>query len=69
VLDASGSKLDSSESNVKVTGSGKLDVNVNAPPGTSVRASGDGLLKDTKVQQETQMAPASKGADAGMALD
>jgi hypothetical protein len=45
----------------KVTGTGKLDVNVKAPPGTDVSASGKGLFKDTEVNRQTQMAPARKG--------
>jgi hypothetical protein len=49
-----------SDSNVTVTGKGRLDVNVNAPPGTRVSGGGDGLLKDTKIQHQVQMTPAEK---------
>ena len=62
-LDTDGKKLDTGK-DMTVTGKGQLDVKVSAPPGTKVSASGDGLLKDTRVQQEVQMSHASKGADA-----
>jgi hypothetical protein len=64
-----GDALDKS-SDVTVTGKGELNVNVNAPPGTRTSASGEGLLKDTRVQQETQMTPASKqGATSAIEAD
>jgi GH24 family phage-related lysozyme (muramidase) len=56
-----GKPLDRDSREVTVTGKGQLNVNVNGPPGTRASASGEGLLKNTKVQQETQMTPASKG--------
>jgi hypothetical protein len=55
-----GHKLDSETQNFTVTGKGQLNVNVSGPAGTRASASGEGLLKDTRVQQETQMTPASK---------
>ena len=63
------SKMDAAR-DVTVTGKGTLDVSVSGPAGTRASASGEGLLKDTRVQQETQMTPASKGADlsTGMPL-
>jgi hypothetical protein len=39
----------------KVEGSGKLDVNVNAPKGTTVNAEGKGLFKTVNVARNTQM--------------
>jgi hypothetical protein len=42
----------------KVEGTGKLDVNVNAPAGTSVRAQGGGIFKKTNMTRQTQMAKA-----------
>jgi hypothetical protein len=55
------------DNNVTVVGKGRLDVNVNAPPGTRVSGGGDGLLKDTKISHQTQMTPAekSRAADLG----
>jgi hypothetical protein len=45
----------------KVSASGKLSVDVKAPPGTGVAAEGKGLFKDTEVNRQTQMAPARRG--------
>jgi lysozyme len=42
----------------RVTGTGKLDVNVNAPKGTRVGAEGAGLFKEVHVTRQTQMEPA-----------
>jgi uncharacterized protein (TIGR02594 family) len=57
----------------KVEGTGKLSVDVNAPPGTNVRASGTGFLKRTEINRQTQMALTQSGpkrpADAGFAPD
>lgn len=61
-MDADGRKLDG-DSQVTVNGKGQLDVNVKAPPGTKVAAKGDGLLKDTRVEQQTQMTPASNSKE------
>ena len=47
---------------VAVNASGKLDVNVNAPPGTNVKAGGDGLFKNTEVTRQVQMTPAAGAA-------
>jgi hypothetical protein len=60
IMDGEGRKLDGDSQSVTVNGKGQLDVKVSAPAGTRVKANGDGLLKDTRVQQETQMTPASK---------
>jgi hypothetical protein len=53
-----------------VTGTGKISVDVNAPKGTNVRASGGGLFKKTEVTRRTQMdkAPA-QGQPATMGMD
>jgi uncharacterized protein (TIGR02594 family) len=55
----------------KVHGTGKLSVDVNAPPGTNVRAKGTGFLKQTEVNRQTQMARTDSGprrpADPGLA--
>jgi hypothetical protein len=47
----------------KVTGTGKISVDVNAPKGTNVRASGGGLFKKTEVKRQTQMDTAAKRAE------
>jgi hypothetical protein len=51
--------------NVNVNATGKLTANINAPPGTNVTASGDGLFKKTEVNRQTQMAPAAVGPEIG----
>jgi hypothetical protein len=47
----------------KVEGTGKLDVNVNAPKGTTVNASGGGLFKTVNVARSTQMDKTSSQAE------
>jgi hypothetical protein len=46
----------------RVTGTGQLDVNVNAPKGTQVAAQGGGLFKRTSVNRRAQMEPAATSA-------
>ena len=46
-----------------VTGTGKISVDVNAPKGTNVKASGGGLFKKTEVKRQTQMDTAAKRAE------
>jgi hypothetical protein len=41
--------------NNKIHSTGKLDVSVNAPPGTKVNYHGQNLLKNTSMQRQTQM--------------
>ena len=51
---------------MKVEGSGKLSVDVNAPKGTRVGAQGKGLFKTVEINRQTQMEPAKRGpADSG----
>jgi uncharacterized protein (TIGR02594 family) len=45
----------------KVEGTGKLSVDVKAPKGTQVDASGGGLFKQTEINRQTQMEPARRG--------
>jgi hypothetical protein len=45
----------------KVEGTGKLTVDVNAPAGTKVAASGEGLFKTVEQNRQTQMQPAQEG--------
>jgi len=45
----------------KVEGTGKITVDVNAPKGTNVDASGGGLFKKTEINRQTQMEPARVG--------
>jgi len=47
--------------NNKIHSTGKLDVNVNAPPGTGVKYHGQNLLKNTSMQRQTQMMPTQGG--------
>jgi hypothetical protein len=42
----------------RVTGTGKLSVDVRAPRGTKVEAEGGGLFKKTEIDRQTQMEPA-----------
>jgi hypothetical protein len=44
-----------------VRGEGKLSVDVNAPAGTKVAASGEGLFKNVETNRQTQMMPAAEG--------
>jgi hypothetical protein len=47
--------------NNRLHSTGKLDVSVNAPPGTKVAYNGNNLLKNTSMQRQTQMMPTSTG--------
>ena len=47
--------------NNKIHSTGKLDVSVNAPPGTKVNYHGQNLLKNTSMQRQTQMMPTAVG--------
>ena len=49
---------------MKVEGSGKISVDVNAPKGTRVGAQGKGLFKDVEINRQTQMEPAKRGPEA-----
>lgn len=57
---STGRQLDKRQA-VDVNGTGKIDVSVSAPNGTSVKAEGGGLFKKTEITRSTQMAPAEKG--------
>jgi hypothetical protein len=46
---------------VDVNGTGKISVDVKAPNGTKVAATGGGLFKKTEVARQTQMQPAQEG--------
>jgi uncharacterized protein (TIGR02594 family) len=63
---AEGSALDRSETTHRVEGTGRLDVHVNAPAGTHVRARGGGLFKQTRLTRQTQM-PLMEAGPAGPA--
>jgi hypothetical protein len=52
----------------KVEGSGKIDVNVNAPKGTQVNAEGKGLFKEVNVARQTQMDKSSSSGE-GATMD
>jgi D-alanyl-D-alanine carboxypeptidase len=54
---------------VNVNGSGKIQVNVNAPKGTHVSAEASGLFKSTEVNRQTQMEPARKSTGVDQAGD
>ena len=57
-------QLDKSQAaNGKVTGEGKISVDVNAPKGTKVGAEGKGIFKDVEINRQTQMEPARKGPE------
>lgn len=47
--------------NNKISSTGKLSVDVNAPPGSKVDYSGDNLLRATSMQRQTQMMPTDTG--------
>jgi hypothetical protein len=47
--------LDKSAMTHKVEGSGKIDVNVAAPKGTSVKASSGGMFNTVKVNRQSSM--------------
>jgi hypothetical protein len=59
-----GSALDQTH---KIQGSANIDVNVNAPPGTNVRARSAGLFKQTRLTRQTQM-PVAAGGPEGPAM-
>jgi len=49
---------------VKLSGGAKLSVDVNAPAGTRVRTSTEGVLfKQTETTRQTQMEPAAQGPE------
>ena len=52
----------------KVEGTGKIDVNVNAPKGTTVNAEGKGLFKTVNVARSTQMDKSSSSGE-GATMD
>ncbi len=55
-------QIDRSQSSTqKVEGTGKLSVDVRAPKGTNVEASGQGLFKNTEINRQTQMEPTRRG--------
>jgi hypothetical protein len=61
-IDQSASKLDAAaNTNVNISGAGRIKVDVNAPPGTSVDANGEGFFKSTEITRLTQMLPADMG--------
>lgn len=48
-------------SGAKISATGKLTVDVNAPKGTHVGAEGGGLFKNVEINRQTQMDPADRG--------
>jgi hypothetical protein len=54
-----GSALDQTH---RIEGSANIDVNVNAPHGTNVRANANGLFKKTRLTRQTQMPLLEAGA-------
>jgi hypothetical protein len=61
-LDQTSAKLDqAANQNVNISGAGKIQVDVRAPPGTSVAAQSDGFFKSTEITRMTQMMPADFG--------
>jgi hypothetical protein len=67
-LDEDRAQLDAANANpIKVDGSGKITVDVNAPKGTKVGAEGGGLFKDVEVNRQVQMEPAAGGPPEGSA--
>jgi hypothetical protein len=48
----------------KVEGTGKINVNVKAPKGTSVSASSGGLFRKTEIERTPQMQEARDGPPA-----
>jgi hypothetical protein len=57
---SSGRQLDKAQS-VNVNGTGKLSVDVRAPAGTGVSATGKGLFKEVEMNRQTTMSKASSG--------
>jgi hypothetical protein len=49
----------------RVHGTGKLSVDVKAPAGTKVDASGQGLFSKVEMDRQTQMEPARSGPPVG----
>jgi hypothetical protein len=61
-MDETSAKLDqAANTNVNISGAGKISVDVRAPPGTSVDAQGEGFFKSTEITRLTQMMPADFG--------
>jgi hypothetical protein len=61
-LDQTSAKLDqAANTNVNISGAGRISVDVRAPPGTSVDAQGEGFFKSTEITRLTQMMPADFG--------
>jgi len=59
------SVLDRGTNETRVTGTGKLSVDVRAPRGTKVDAEGKGLFKKTEIDRQTQMEPAQSAPRRG----
>jgi len=57
------------EINARVEGTGKIQVDVNAPPGTRVDAQGGGLFKEVEMNRQMQMAPAASGPPTDISGD
>jgi hypothetical protein len=57
---STGRELDKAQS-VNVNGTGKLSVDVRAPAGTGVSATGKGLFKEVEMNRQTTMSKASSG--------
>jgi hypothetical protein len=55
------SVLDAGSMTHRVEGTGKLSVDVNAPPGTNVHAAGGGLFKRVEMSRQTMMTPTVTG--------
>ena len=54
--------MDAEQNNsMKVEGSGKIRVDVNAPKGTNVAAESSGLFNTIETYRQTQMVPAERG--------
>ncbi|TYL87443.1 CHAP domain-containing protein [Bradyrhizobium cytisi] len=53
----------------KVTGDGKISVDVNAPKGTNVGAKGGGLFKRVEINRQTQMSEAPRGPKGSYATE
>jgi hypothetical protein len=49
------------QNGASINSTGKLSVDVNAPPGTKVDYNGDNLLRATSMQRQTQMMPTDTG--------
>ena len=53
------------QNSASINSTGRLSVDVSAPPGTKVAYAEDNLLKNTSMQQQTQMMPTIGGPDTG----